>query len=360
MTVAAVCSSATPTTDRSIQNALTLWRSRLVKVYYHHSDLVSQYSRLGLNSIVLIGKLSTTIPQAIPRAAQVWLSYTGIAYTNIMIRDMLKSARDVRFAYLSSDYPGMIFTAIRTAVKVTNIALTFGLFVASVIALGGYPAVATAIYMGMRPIALIALVLGISDEFIDFAETKSLLESLPENDPPNLMGHFSAYALDMPLDEEILKDATARCLVRDLEESCLGVFQAHPDKLSHCYLEVRKAVQQKLSTTIENLYARIFGYFSMAICRMFPDSLIQASLIWGISLYYTEKMVREKLRNIKRERRLELMPVETVKPRVKKLSLDAQMTIRESLRIGVSDGLSNARQNSALFKGIAERYYLPV
>ncbi len=166
--------------------------------------------------------------------------------------------------------------------------------------------------MGMRPIALIALVLGISDEFIDFAETKSLLDSLPESEPPQLMNHFAAYALDKSIDEEVLDDAQARCLVRDLEESCLAVFQAHPDKLSLCYLEARKAVQQKLRTTMENLYARIFGYFSMAICRMFPDSLIQASLIWGISLYYTEKMVREKLRNVKRERRLETMQLTLV------------------------------------------------
>lgn len=307
MAIAIVAENQSLVKPVDFQECFSYWRGRAYRLYHKHSDLVSQYSRLFLNSIILAGKLPTGIPLALPRAAFAWMSYTGITYTNIMVRGVCKTANDFKYAFKASDWKAAAYTLVRTAVKVTDIVMMFIMFGASLVTLAGFPATSLAIYASMRPISMASLALVISDEIIDFLDTKDILDTCGEDEPPQRMEHFEAYALDQPLDAAALGDERARSMVRVLEEHALGVFQDHPQKIKHCYHEVRKAVDQKHRTTIENIYARIFGYFSLAVCRYYPDSLIQATLTWGISLYYTEKMVREKLRNVKRERRLEQM-----------------------------------------------------
>jgi len=178
-----------------------------------------------------------------------------------------------------------------------------------------------AMYTVMRPFSLFSLGTGILTEIYDYKKNNSLCGRIkvaarkPEK-VEKVMRHFLKRLYhEKDRTEESSEKRLARHTFKQLDhyvmetlrenlgkkydvdtvDQLMGVMnQSDLNALIH---KLRTGLKQKRKYTQANLGLIVLGYLSMGICKMWPDSLIQCSVTWTMSLLYTSKMIWQKCRH---------------------------------------------------------------
>lgn len=261
-----------------------------VRVLNKHTDLVSSVGILAMTTCLFASKIFSQIPLFIPRLSLVVLNFGGIIWLNVQAKDFIKSVRDLSLAFWIQDYPGMLLTALKVMTKGINILLTCGMFAAATVAFCGFPHITAMMYLTMRPFAIFSLATGIASDIIDYFANKCFLKKIEENrDMHSFLELIAGKKRETKFAVQI---------VRQIDTQVLETFQEtlekdpSPEKV---FQAVKDSVQNKQTAVESNLFLITLGYISMGICRIFPDTLIETGTRWGMSLLYTDELIRQKL-----------------------------------------------------------------
>lgn len=309
--------SPRPTPEPSTARRYWKW---CVTTYHDHSDLITSLGIFTLNTILLASKIFKQIPHFIHRSCYVALSFSSVMWVNIQVRDLLKTGNDLYHSMQEKDMQGIVFTAAKVTVKSLNMLLAGSLMAASVVSLCAFPEVTLAMYAVMRPFSLFSLVVGIGTEIYDHRKNASLIGKFnrtaknPEK-VQRVMGHFLNRLYSEKDRERNTEKTLAHHTFRQLDHYVIetvktSLFEKHGaetasqavDSLGEqgmrdLFHTLRRGLKQKRDYTKANLGLIVLGYLSMGICKMWPDSLIQSSVTWGMSALYTGKMIWRKAKH---------------------------------------------------------------
>lgn len=295
----------------------------LARIYRNHSDLISSIGNDVLNTIILVSRVVKQIPHFINRSAYFAFNITGMFWINMQIRDLGKNIHDAFTNTKAYDLEGIITSAAKVTVAALNILLATSLLAAALVSLAGLPQAALTMYAALRPFSLSSFFLSIGGAVYDYKKNQALVkifDSKPANsneakkfikcfvhqlynaqstcqDPEGKrlarhtfkqLDHFQLDAMLQKFRDEY-GAGTPLTLLRILNRD-----ESRREKL---YKELNNGLNNKNSYTRDHLGLVILGYVCMGICKAYPDSLIQSSVTWGISLLYTLKKIKEKLTN---------------------------------------------------------------
>lgn len=272
-----------------------------VHVLNKHTDMISSAGILAITTCLLAAKIFKNIPPFLPRLARIVFNFGGIIWLNVQMRDLIKSGRDL---YRASDWQGVLETAAKVFYKSVNVFLTCAIFGASVAAVCGFPYAPLALSIALRPISLASLGINIATDIRDYFVNESILHELKQIEDGNALSlkktmicfleiiTRSKQRSSFPKEKKL-----ADLLVRQIDVSVIETFQEqlksqNPFKLFH---SVKDSMVSKQAGTKANLSLIALGYISMGICRAFPDSLIEMTTRWGMSVLYTDELIRQKL-----------------------------------------------------------------
>jgi hypothetical protein len=302
----------------SIKKTISSKWNWCVKVLNKHTDLVSSIGILSVTTCLLGEKIFQNFPQMVPRLGRVFLNYTGIISLNVQIRDCQKSWQDLVRTLRDSDAYGVIQTGAKVFVKGMNVLLTSIFFSASAAALWGFPQVALGIYLAARPFALTSLAVGIFGDAWDYYANEEILfhlqrmehQEVPSRHIATFMKSYFEIILDkrkQPVPgcpQEAGKYSLASRLVRQLDYQTIQSFQENSGAISRDSIRqeavrrfgaVKDSLLNRQSWTKSNLTLLALGYLSMGICRAYPDTLIEMTARWSMSVLYTDELIRYKL-----------------------------------------------------------------
>lgn len=288
-----------------------------VNIWDKHSDLVQSIGILAITTSLLAAKIFKSIPPLLPRLATVVYNYGGIWWLNLQIRDFLKSYRDLSHTLNNRDWKGIIETAAKVLVKGINILLTCAIFAASISALCGYPQIATAFYLAMRPIGLTTLIITIFNDINDYFANKRLLRDLEKIIEQSRSGQEIAKTIicfkkiifqSKPLEETLAwknERTLAELLVRRLDCWTIETFKEELSKppqvdrirqeAERVFFAIEVGLHQTQARTKAGLFLTGLGYLSMGIGKAFPESLVEMTMRWGMSVFHTDQLINRKL-----------------------------------------------------------------
>lgn len=287
-----------------------------VRILNKHTDIISSGGILILTTCLLAAKIFSKIPPILPRLSLVILNFGGIIWLNVQVRDFIKTSRDFWTAIKIGEFSGCVMTSAKVLVRGIDTLLTCGLFTASVVAFCGFPETTLLMYLAMRPFAIVSLSLGIATEIANYFINESLLDKLREIDPDSqrikkvmhcFVTRTLAYAQwkeegigTVHQEDNVL----AMRIIRQLDTQTLETFQERlsekisfevkTDKMIRIFYAMKESLQNKQAATKANLFLIALGYISMGICKIFPGSLVEISLRWGMSVLYTDELIKQK------------------------------------------------------------------
>jgi hypothetical protein len=287
-----------------------------VKVLDKHTDLISSVGILAITTCLFAAKIYSSIPSIIPRLSRFVLNFGGIIWLNVEVRDFRKSCRDFYLATGIRDLQGLVVTAAKVFVKASDILLTCGMFLASAVALGGFPQMTAGMYLAMRPIAIVSLGMRIATEVYDYFANEKLLQMLRRISQLShqyslrqgiMRCFFECLYLSRKTDilslfPKKVKKLSVK-LLRQLDLATLETFRENLSKNIRedpyrknlkLFYSLKESMQNKQAMTQANLSLIALGYFSMGICRIFPDTLLEMGFRWGMSVLYTDELLRQK------------------------------------------------------------------
>lgn len=284
-----------------------------------HTDLVSSVGILAISTCILAAKIFKSTPAFIPRTANLIFNYGGIIWLNDQSRDLSKSCKDFTRSFENRQYVGMVETAAKVVYKAINILLTCVNFTAAVVTAVGFPHVSLAMYMAMRSVGLTSLALNIVADVRDYFVNNQLLTELDglekkasdDRQIAKVMTcfietilepkHVACQGLEQWKEEALLADK----LVRQLDIYTLMTFKeslAKPKKdvdprheSTKLYYAVQDSILSRQCYTKSNLFLTSLGYVSMGICRAFPETVLEKSVRWMMSVLYTDEIIRQKI-----------------------------------------------------------------
>jgi len=283
------------------RHAAGLWKTRIIR----HSDLGGSCAILALNICVLASKIFASLPQVVGRSALVALNYVGLVGLNVQVRCLVKTFSDVFWASDAHDFGAMGITIGKVVNEVSNILLILGNVVAAVASLANRRIVALTLYRVMAPWGLIAtfLVVGLDiGRYYFHRALSNRLRVLGElNDADERIRTLCSLLAKKHVNATSSYDQRlAATVVLSLDVETWSKLQTEIGKVHQKEQRQRlyRAItdycrdQEKLASA--DLGLKGFGYFSMGVCRAFPDSLVQSGLCTAISLLYTSKLAVQK------------------------------------------------------------------
>lgn len=286
------------------------WTKRILD---KHTDLISNLGILAITTCLLASKVFEKTPKILPRLAMMVYNYGGIIWLNVQLRDAIKSGKDLWRAIEGKDYAGMIETAAKAFVKGVNIILTCVIFGGSLASAFLMPQASLSIALAIRSFSLTCLAINVASDIRDYFANHTLLKQLEamEAHPEGslLIGKVMVCFLEIIKQVKVSSPMSnekrlADRLVRQLDTYTLETFQEslgqdrkekHPlvDALKLFY-GVVDGMHSNQATTKSNLSLTALGYFSMGICRAFPDSLVEMTARWSMSVLYTDAFIQRK------------------------------------------------------------------
>jgi hypothetical protein len=291
------------------QKGVQAWRWAC-HVLNKHTDLISSVGILTLTTCLLAAKIFPKIPPIWPRLSLVILNFGGIIWLNVQVRDFIKNVRDLSFAAQMRELSGVLLTAVKVLVRGIDILLTCGLFTASVVASCGYPHTTLLMYASMRPFAILSLAMGVMTEICNYFINERLLAKIEkkalEGRLKQVMQCFVDRVLCQKQDRQAiphLDQLLAVHIIRQLDMSTLEIFQERlkissredDEESVNIFHAMKTSIQNKQAATEASLFLTALGYVSMGICKIFPGSLAEIGLRWGMSVLYTDELIKQKL-----------------------------------------------------------------
>lgn len=285
------------------------------RILNKHTDIVSSSGILVITTCLLAAKIFNNIPVILPRVASLVYNFGGIIWLNVQVREMIKSVRDFRRAFWHDKAFGIVETAVKVGVKSVNIFLTCAIFSASVLSVSGYAQAALGIHLAMRGISLSTLALSAGLDVHDYFANADLVQRLEmaekqeqdEKQVGKIVLCFSELLFQTNTDsrwrwpqEYWLADRLIRQLdnftVETFEENLRHKSTKEPIRIAVCriFYSLKESMLSKQAFTKDNLSLTVLGYFSRAICRAFPETVIEMATRWGMSVLYTDELIRQK------------------------------------------------------------------
>jgi len=282
------------------------WSIRLLD---KHTDLISSGGILAITTCLLADKVFKEFPPIIPRLSLVLLNFSGIIWLNVQIMDLIKSCYDLKRVFDWKDWDGLVQTAAKVVVRVSNILLTGLFFGASVVGACGFPQISAALYIGMRPFALTTLVLNILTDLGDYFANKAILQIIDRIEEARsglTMAKVSLSFLEIIGGHKVTypEGFFANRIVRQIERRTVETFKEKlVQKISiedvrleayKLFYNLKDGLVSKQAGTKANLSLTVLGYVSMGVCKAFPDTLKDMISRWTISVLYTDELIRQK------------------------------------------------------------------
>lgn len=289
-----------------------------VRILNKHTDLISSCGILAITTCLLAGKIFQSMPKILPRIAKVVFDFGGIIWLNVQVRDLLKSGRDLSRSCHHSEWQAAVEVAAKVFVKGVNIILTSAFFCGSFVAACGFPQTMLALALAVRPLGLACLGLNILTDVRDYFVNETVLERLSlieDGDPRGVtVAKVMTCFLEIVVQHKATRDISgpwveekrlARVLVRQLDTQTLETFREMLAKEREkenprldaikLFYSVKDGMRSKQAGTKANISLILLGYLSMGLCRAFPESLIEMGTRWGMSVLYTDELIRQKL-----------------------------------------------------------------
>ena len=308
----------TPWTEKIRDRISTAWRFS-VRILNNHTDLISSGGILIITTCLLAAKIFKNIPPLLSRLALAVFNFGGIIWLNVQVRDFMKSFHDLVRVIQNRDAMRCIEVAAKVFLKGTNILLTCAIFGASVVAAIGFPQLLAMLYLTTRPLALTSLAMTILTDIYDYFANRRLIHQMVKiESQPNageqiakVISSFLTTILPNKSIEPIsnANDNTERKLashlVQQLDMFTLETFQEsltkNPENTSgrlnlyKLFFKVKECMVNKQAMTKSSLSLTALGYISMGVCKGFPDSVIEMSTRWTMSILYTDDLISQKL-----------------------------------------------------------------
>ncbi len=236
--------------------------NKTARFYHHHSDLISAYGRLALYTNVFAQKIFRGFPPRIAHLSQAGLSYTGVIYLNLSLRELRKGMHDLSTFYQHRKFIGMTLTAAKVAYQSIDILLVAGGFVVSVAAVLGYTHWMAAFYLAIRPLAVSSLALSAISQLTDYIVNRRLSKgTMPDR-------QLWVHAQLSPWDHQRLRD--------------------EPN------LSLETLIDVKLTSARNRIGIMITDYVLLATCALHPNTAISAFLMLGRSIVAILMLHQEK------------------------------------------------------------------
>lgn len=287
------------------------------RVLDKHTDVISNLGILAITTCLLASKIFENTPKILPRMAMVVYNYGGLIWLNVQARDLMKSVKDLCRSCHKVNASGIVETAAKVFVKGSNILLTCVIFAGSVISAVAVPQASLAIALSIRSFSLSCLCINVLSDVRDYFANEALLKRLEQLDgnPDGslLTGKVMVCFLEIVKDLKTPSEVTlgwkeewdlADRLVRQLDHYTLDTFKEslkedRKEKIAlidalKLFYGVKDGMRTNQGTTKANLSLIALGYFSMGLCRAFPDSLIEMLSRWSMSVLYSDEFIQRK------------------------------------------------------------------
>jgi hypothetical protein len=209
----------------------------------------------------------------------------------------------------------MVETAAKVFYKGVNIILTCALFGGSVAAACGMPGAFLAVALATRPVALASLAANICCDVRDYFVNEAVLRRMKEMEDSTTgctdrVAALMVQFLERLKGETITQKKTSETLLADriicqLDTQTLEVFReslvnketvsSSRQAVLKIFSAIHDGIRSRQTGTRANLSLMMMGYASMALCKIFPDSLVDMATRWSMSVLYTDELIRQKL-----------------------------------------------------------------
>lgn len=253
--------------------------SKAYQFYNLHSDIISAYWRLALYTNVLAHKVFRSFPPKVAHLSQAGLSYCGVIYINLTVRELQKSFNinvsnlfnfkfseviqgDFRTFYDNGNRLGMLITAAKVTYQAIDIILVAGGFVVSIAAILGHAPLLASFYVFMRPYTVTSLALSAISQVSDYLINQKLVnETMPDR---NLWIRAQLGTWD----RKRLEDEPG--------------------------LNINDLIRHKLTCTRNRLGIMGTDYVLLTVCALKPNTALNAALMWGRSIVAIIMLHHEK------------------------------------------------------------------
>lgn len=251
-----------------------------------NADMLDQGMLLCSNTVILASQLIRSIPAPVMRAAKTIRCFPGVISINFQFRDLWKVERDFTLAAEKWDWPGLLYSAVRVALKAVDIFLTLGSF--AIYAL--LPGLTPAYYSAVTPVAITSWFTLIAFDLIDHYQNHALLKEMEsikeEAKKVEIAQAFNAMVNRQPYHNIPL----ARKLLRQLDSYRLERLKKEGVTFEALY----KNLTTSVIVNNADLLLKVYFYICLGVNKMFPETLVQALSEWSASLLFTAKLAYAK------------------------------------------------------------------
>lgn len=295
--IAPVFSSPTISFQKKEKLSFVELGKRIYSRFSEHTDLLNSFGYLLLNTSMVASRIFNSIPRVVGNGIYAVFGYFGVLSVGYQWKAITKSVQDCAIAFHLQDYPGLVTTALRVAVQGIDMLLCYGLFAAALLSLGGYSVQALFFYGFMRPIGLASFFAGIGLEIQSYFVNDAVIERIQKY----IREHICSEGIEQidkiiktnRVDNHVSKEDAFLFmrLLRQLDERMIEMLK---EKAAKKYEPLLEGLKSKQDWTRNNLVLTVLGYVAIGIGRAFPNTLIQSTANWYMSLLYTSKLIQEK------------------------------------------------------------------
>ncbi|HRW58514.1 MAG TPA: hypothetical protein P5048_02710 [Chlamydiales bacterium] len=301
------------------QSSFKLWVNNLFHGISIHTDLISSVSILALDVIFLLGKIFPAFPQKLSQFSFVALNFSGLICLNFMVSFIRKTRKDCLIAQKAQSRLIFFETMVKVFYIGSGILLTVGMFLASVFIYFEKHQLVSIFYKVMRPWGALSIMIAIGLDVYYYMNNKRFIAKFDKVFSNQKKDRFSqlihqlfhkqtACSIDKNEQKVLIWAATLRARTdKDTWKtfqnklSCMEVddLQFSREKqdslcqMIEC-LKDNIIVQQQIASA--DLGVRGFGYVSMGINKIFPNTLIQGVVLLANASLYTSMLCYQKIK----------------------------------------------------------------
>jgi hypothetical protein len=270
------------------------------------SEVIYDLTLNVINTVFLVGKLTSRVPELITNLAYTSLKFVGMIYLHAQLQALAKNCRDSLHAGRHRAWSSFAYVTAMTFVQGSGVILTVGGTVASICITLSQLTTARLIYTVLRPWGLVALAIQLLLEVVCHLTDDALLarmERVSKRSWETLV-LFQTYQPGARRSEKSDLAAAVRRRIdpatwKTLEDKALLILQQRAQYPGY-RLIARWRLQRLFKVAIENIRTqrnaaradaslRVVGYVAYAITRANPHTLIEAIVNWSISAFYTSR-----------------------------------------------------------------------
>lgn len=279
-----------------------------------NTDLVSTIGIFAITTCFLAAKIFKNTPKILPRVGKVIYDFGGIIWLEVQIKEFFKSCLDLKRVIKEHRWNVLVPVAAKVFLAATGIIFTVSIFSGSVIAACGYPQLMLAMTLTMRPISLTAYFIQIASDTNDFFVNKRYIRnfhvcSQEEGERITSCFYQILHVPNAPMDRLSKEYGTAQAIIRQLDADTMKtLFTMERAQITNDRL--RRSVVNKNTSVAMHLVLTALGYITRGLSKAYPETIVDMTGRWVISLLYTGTLVNHKLflYRQKREQQLNLAP----------------------------------------------------